>query len=227
MLQQDQQNNTFRLLDTGNRVVPPINSPVRIIVTVADVLRSWTVPRLGIKTDATPGRLNQVRFSINWPGLLCGQCSEICGANHRFLPTVIKSVSTNQFINWVSKIRESSDDWKQVVRDILANISDDKAPRYYVESKSGGRQCPLNSSLCLRVQKLERKHKISQLAIRKQLTIWRVQKHLSEVYKSHTRALSRELSDLRHGAHLYLTNRVCTNYLQLSSNTNTLNFIWF
>jgi cytochrome c oxidase subunit 2 len=113
--QEDQLIDTFRLLDTDNRVVLPINSPIRIIVTAADVLHSWAVPSLGVKTDATPGRLNQTRFSINRPGLLYGQCSEICGANHRFIPIVIESVSTNQFINWVSKIRESSDDWKQVM----------------------------------------------------------------------------------------------------------------
>lgn len=113
--QEDYQTNTFRLLDTDNRIVLPINSPIRLIVTAADVLHSWTVPGLGVKTDATPGRLNQVRFSINRPGLLYGQCSEICGANHRFIPIVIERVSTNQFINWVSKIRESSDDWKQVM----------------------------------------------------------------------------------------------------------------
>jgi len=64
-----------------------------IIVTAADVLHSWTVPRLGVKTDATPGRLNQVRFSINRPGLLHGQCSEIFGANYRFMPIVIERVS--------------------------------------------------------------------------------------------------------------------------------------
>jgi len=113
--QEDLQTNMFRLLDTDNRVVLPINSPIRIIVTAADVLHSWTVPRLGVKSDATPGRLNQVRFSINRPGILYGQCSEICGANHRFIPITIERVSTNQFINWVSKIRESSDDWKQVM----------------------------------------------------------------------------------------------------------------
>jgi hypothetical protein len=105
----DSQDNTFRLLDTDNRVVLSINSPIRLIVTAADVPHAWTVPRLGIKTDATPGRLNQVRFSINRPGLLYGQCSDICGANHRFIPIVIERVSTNQFINWVSKTRESSD----------------------------------------------------------------------------------------------------------------------
>nr|WNL54318.1 cytochrome c oxidase subunit II [Amitermes foreli]WNL54331.1 cytochrome c oxidase subunit II [Amitermes foreli] len=104
--QEDQQADTFRLLDTDNRIVLPMNSPIRMIVTAADVLHSWTVPSLGVKTDATPGRLNQVSFSINRPGLLYGQCSEICGANHSFMPIVIESVSTNQFINWVSKMSE-------------------------------------------------------------------------------------------------------------------------
>nr|YP_009351016.1 cytochrome c oxidase subunit II [Aciculitermes aciculatus]AQP28365.1 cytochrome c oxidase subunit 2 [Aciculitermes aciculatus] len=104
--QEDQSTNTFRLLDTDNRVVLPMNSPIRMIVTAADVLHSWAVPSLGVKTDATPGRLNQMSFSINRPGLLYGQCSEICGANHSFMPIVIESVSTNQFINWVSKMSE-------------------------------------------------------------------------------------------------------------------------
>nr|QXT44000.1 cytochrome c oxidase subunit 2 [Astratotermes hilarus]QXT44013.1 cytochrome c oxidase subunit 2 [Astratotermes hilarus] len=104
--QEDLQSNTFRLLDTDNRVVLPMNSPIRMIVTAADVLHSWTVPSLGVKTDATPGRLNQVSFSINRPGILYGQCSEICGANHSFMPIAIESVSTSQFINWVSKMSE-------------------------------------------------------------------------------------------------------------------------
>nr|AQP28932.1 cytochrome c oxidase subunit 2 [Procapritermes sp. G TB-2017] len=104
--QDDQQINSFRLLDTDNRTVLPMNSPIRLIVTAADVLHSWTVPSLGVKTDATPGRLNQISFSINRPGLLYGQCSEICGANHSFMPIVIESVSTNQFINWVSTMSE-------------------------------------------------------------------------------------------------------------------------
>nr|YP_009351081.1 cytochrome c oxidase subunit II [Longustitermes manni]AQP28493.1 cytochrome c oxidase subunit 2 [Longustitermes manni] len=104
--QEDMQTDTFRLLDTDNRVVLPMNSPIRMIVTAADVLHSWTVPSLGVKSDATPGRLNQVSFSINRPGILYGQCSEICGANHSFMPITIESVSTNQFINWVSKMSE-------------------------------------------------------------------------------------------------------------------------
>nr|AQP28711.1 cytochrome c oxidase subunit 2 [Aparatermes sp. A TB-2017] len=104
--QEELQTGMFRLLDTDNRVVLPMNSPIRLIVTAADVLHSWTVPALGVKTDATPGRLNQVSFSIIRPGILYGQCSEICGANHSFMPITIESVSTNQFINWVSKMSE-------------------------------------------------------------------------------------------------------------------------
>nr|WMY24003.1 cytochrome c oxidase subunit II [Psammotermes sp.] len=106
MPQEEYQKMMFRLLDTDNRVVLPMNSPIRMIVTAADVLHSWTIPSLGVKTDATPGRLNQTSFSINRPGILYGQCSEICGANHSFMPIVIESVSTNSFINWVSNLSE-------------------------------------------------------------------------------------------------------------------------
>nr|URX53488.1 cytochrome c oxidase subunit II [Longicaputermes sinaicus]URX53514.1 cytochrome c oxidase subunit II [Longicaputermes sinaicus] len=98
--------NMFRLLDTDNHTTLPMNAFVRVIVTAADVLHSWTVPSLGVKTDATPGRLNQCSLLINRPGLFYGQCSEICGANHSFMPIVIESVPTNTFINWVSNLSE-------------------------------------------------------------------------------------------------------------------------
>nr|WHM51500.1 cytochrome c oxidase subunit II [Coptotermes testaceus] len=104
--QEEQQESTFRLLDTDNRIVLPTNSPIRLIVTAADVLHSWTIPSLGVKTDATPGRLNQTSFSISRPGILYGQCSEICGANHSFMPITIESVPAKNFINWVSKMSE-------------------------------------------------------------------------------------------------------------------------
>nr|AIS86043.1 cytochrome oxidase subunit II [Duchailluia sp. MD-2014] len=97
--QNEMNNNTFRLLDVDNRAALPMNTFIRMIVTAADVLHSWTVPSLGVKADATPGRLNQISFLINRPGLLYGQCSEICGANHSFMPIVIESISTNSFIN--------------------------------------------------------------------------------------------------------------------------------
>lgn len=99
--------NSFRLLDVDNRIILPINSQIRIIITAADVLHSWTVPSLGVKVDATPGRLNQTSIFINRPGLYFGQCSEICGANHRFIPIVIESILTNDFIKWISHINNS------------------------------------------------------------------------------------------------------------------------
>jgi cytochrome c oxidase subunit 2 len=96
--------NSFRLLDVDNRIILPNNNQVRILVTAADVLHSWTIPALGVKVDATPGRLNQTNFFINRVGLFYGQCSEICGANHRFIPIVIESVPTKNFIKWIKTI---------------------------------------------------------------------------------------------------------------------------
>uniref|UniRef100_A0AAU6PWZ6 Cytochrome c oxidase subunit 2 n=1 Tax=Neopsylla specialis minpiensis TaxID=3129006 RepID=A0AAU6PWZ6_9NEOP len=93
--------NNFRLLDVDNRVTLPMNSQIRILITASDVLHSWTVPSLGIKVDATPGRLNQTNFLINRPGLFFGQCSEICGANHSFMPIVIESIPMNFFLKWI------------------------------------------------------------------------------------------------------------------------------
>nr|QNE85390.1 cytochrome c oxidase subunit II [Platypalpus agilis] len=98
----DLPNDGFRLLDVDNRVILPMNSQIRILVSAADVIHSWTVPALGVKVDATPGRLNQTNFMINRPGLFFGQCSEICGANHSFMPIVIESIPVNYFIKWIS-----------------------------------------------------------------------------------------------------------------------------
>jgi len=95
---------TFRLLDVDNRVILPINNQIRILVSATDVLHSWAIPSLGVKIDASPGRLNQTNFFINRPGLFFGQCSEICGANHSFIPIVIESIPTNHFIKWISNI---------------------------------------------------------------------------------------------------------------------------
>nr|UBN08929.1 cytochrome c oxidase subunit 2 [Panesthia sloanei] len=107
MIPQDEMSkDNFRLLDVDNRASLPMNTFIRIIITATDVLHSWTVPSLGIKADATPGRLNQTSFLINRPGVFYGQCSEICGANHSFMPIVIESISTNKFINWIYKMNE-------------------------------------------------------------------------------------------------------------------------
>nr|UJH93355.1 cytochrome c oxidase subunit II [Conogethes punctiferalis] len=95
-------NNNFRLLDVDNRIILPMNNQIRIMVTATDVIHSWTIPSLGVKVDANPGRLNQTNFFINRPGIFYGQCSEICGANHSFMPIVIESVSIKNFINWIN-----------------------------------------------------------------------------------------------------------------------------
>nr|YP_010960771.1 cytochrome c oxidase subunit II [Lethasterias fusca]WNH38662.1 cytochrome c oxidase subunit II [Lethasterias fusca] len=91
-----------RLLEVDNRLTLPSQTPIRVLVTSSDVLHSWTVPSLGIKMDAVPGRLNQVNFFISRCGLFYGQCSEICGANHSFMPIVIESINFSSFENWVS-----------------------------------------------------------------------------------------------------------------------------
>nr|QHN89106.1 cytochrome c oxidase subunit II [Hasora chromus] len=98
----DLKNDGFRLLDVDNRITLPMNNQIRILVTATDVIHSWTIPSLGVKVDANPGRLNQTNFFINRPGIFYGQCSEICGANHSFMPIVIESISIKNFINWVN-----------------------------------------------------------------------------------------------------------------------------
>lgn len=92
----------LRLLEVDNRVVVPTNTHIRIIVTSSDVLHSWAVPSLGIKTDAVPGRLNQTSLFIKREGVFYGQCSEICGVNHGFMPIVVHAVSVDNYIDWVS-----------------------------------------------------------------------------------------------------------------------------
>jgi len=81
----------FRLLDVDNQVVLPINTHIRVLVTATDVLHSFAVPALGIKIDCVPGRLNQVSAFIKREGIYYGQCSELCGVNHAFMPIVYKS----------------------------------------------------------------------------------------------------------------------------------------
>jgi len=98
--------NIFRLLDVDNRTIIPTNSQVRILITAADVLHSWAVSSVGVKADAVPGRLNQVNFYINRPGLFFGQCSEICGANHRFIPITLERTSTKFFITWIKNFNK-------------------------------------------------------------------------------------------------------------------------
>nr|YP_010596824.1 cytochrome c oxidase subunit II [Cacopsylla burckhardti]UFP91880.1 cytochrome c oxidase subunit 2 [Cacopsylla burckhardti]WAK85083.1 cytochrome c oxidase subunit II [Cacopsylla burckhardti] len=92
---------TFRLLEVDNSTPIPTNCQTRLITTSSDVLHSWTIPAMGIKMDATPGRLNQISLFPNRSGKFFGQCSEICGANHSFMPIVVDIIPINYFIKWI------------------------------------------------------------------------------------------------------------------------------
>jgi len=94
---------SFRLLEVDNRVILPINTHIRVLVTAADVLHSWAVPSFGFKIDACPGRLSQGALFLKREGVFYGQCSEICGVNHGFMPIVVKGIVKDKFIDWVSK----------------------------------------------------------------------------------------------------------------------------
>ena len=98
----------FRLLEVDNRIIIPFNTQIRLLITASDVLHSWTVPSLGIKADAVPGRLNQLTILLNRPGVFYGQCSEICGANHRFIPISIEAIHPKEFLTWVQNYSLSS-----------------------------------------------------------------------------------------------------------------------
>lgn len=97
----DLEKGQFRLLEVDNRVILPYLTQVRLLVTAGDVIHSWTIPSLGIKADAVPGRLNQLNVFFNRPGVFYGQCSEICGANHSFIPITVEAVNPADFLSWV------------------------------------------------------------------------------------------------------------------------------
>jgi cytochrome c oxidase subunit 2 len=92
----------LRLLEVDHRVVLPVQTHIRLIITAADVLHSWAVPSLGVKCDAVPGRLNQVPLYLQREGVFYGQCSELCGVNHAFMPIVVEGVSLEKYIQWIA-----------------------------------------------------------------------------------------------------------------------------
>ena len=101
----------FRLLETNKRVILPTNTHLRLLVSAADVLHSWTVPSFGLKVDACPGRLNQLNLFIKRVGVFFGQCSEICGVNHGFMPICVEAVPLDDYVEWIStKLEELGDE---------------------------------------------------------------------------------------------------------------------
>jgi len=102
LAEDDLEAGNLRLLEVDNRVVLPVDTHVRLIITAADVLHCWAMPSFGVKMDACPGRLNQTSIFIKREGTYYGQCSEICGVNHGFMPIVVDAVSLEDYVRWVS-----------------------------------------------------------------------------------------------------------------------------
>nr|YP_003345024.1 cytochrome c oxidase subunit II [Pseudotrapelus sinaitus]BAI52991.1 cytochrome oxidase c subunit 2 [Pseudotrapelus sinaitus] len=103
MKEQDLQSGSPRLLEVDYRMAFPMKSAIRLLVSSSDVLHSWTIPALGVKADACPGRLNQLMFTAFRPGVFYGQCSEICGSYHSFMPIATESMPVKNFEKWISE----------------------------------------------------------------------------------------------------------------------------
>jgi cytochrome c oxidase subunit 2 len=106
----DLETGDLRLLEVDNQLVVPTYTHVRVILTSADVIHCWAVPSLGVKLDCMPGRLNQTGFLANREGVFYGQCSEICGANHAFMPIAVKAVNLDEYCNHIEGLLEDSRD---------------------------------------------------------------------------------------------------------------------
>jgi cytochrome c oxidase subunit II len=96
----------LRLLTTDNRIVLPVDTTVRVLVTATDVLHAWAVPAFGVKIDAVPGRINETWLRVEEPGTYYGQCSELCGDYHGFMPIMVEAVSKDEFEAWTRQAQE-------------------------------------------------------------------------------------------------------------------------
>ena len=94
------------LLATDTKVVVPVGKVVRVQITAADVIHAWAVPALGVKMDANPGRLNELWFQVDEPGVFYGQCSELCGQGHAFMPIAVEAMDESDYEVWLSEARE-------------------------------------------------------------------------------------------------------------------------
>lgn len=110
----------LRLLEVDNRVVLPIKTHIRVLITSGDVLHSWAISSLGVKMDACPGRLNGVSLFIKREGVYFGQCSELCGINHGFMPIAIEAVTIEKYVKWVL-LQTECNNWFIHKTDGLAN----------------------------------------------------------------------------------------------------------
>ena len=114
-----------RLLAVDNEIVVPINTTVRLLVTAGDVLHSWAMPAFGVKMDAVPGRLNETWFRVDKEGIYYGQCSELCGKDHAFMPIAVRVVSADQFSKWAAAAVDDVD----AANKLLARLIDEDKTR--------------------------------------------------------------------------------------------------
>jgi cytochrome c oxidase subunit II len=104
--EQDLKEDQLRLYDVDNPVVLPVDTDIRLLTTASDVIHSWAMPALGVKMDAVPGKVNETWLRINEPGVYYGQCSELCGDYHAFMPIKIEAVSKEDFEAWTKQAQE-------------------------------------------------------------------------------------------------------------------------
>jgi cytochrome c oxidase subunit 2 len=104
--EEDLEEGQLRLLTTDTKVVVPVNTNVRMLITADDVLHSWAIPAFGVKLDAVPGRVNETWFRATREGTFYGQCSELCGVNHGFMPIMVEVVSKEAFESWLVEAKK-------------------------------------------------------------------------------------------------------------------------
>nr|WP_210309680.1 cytochrome c oxidase subunit II [Ochrobactrum sp. Marseille-Q0166] len=115
-----------RLLAVDNEVVVPVGTTVRLLVTAADVIHSWTIPAFGVKMDAIPGRINEAWFKADKEGLYYGQCSELCGKDHAYMPIAVRVVTDEQYNTWLSAAATNLQDANKALRSELESNTNDK-----------------------------------------------------------------------------------------------------
>ena len=106
LLAMDEEPELYRLLETDTRIVVPVNKNVKLVVTASDVIHAWTIPAFGVKVDAVPGRINELWFNATEVGTYYGQCSELCGVRHAFMPIVVQVVSEEEYAAWLVRAKE-------------------------------------------------------------------------------------------------------------------------
>jgi len=105
LMNMDEAPEMYRLLETDTRIVVPVGKNVKMVVTADDVIHAWTIPAFGAKVDAVPGRINELWFNVEEPGTYYGQCSELCGVRHAFMPIVVQAVSEEDYQAWLGRAK--------------------------------------------------------------------------------------------------------------------------